>query len=596
MKNQKRPFNGIVFLILLFFGMNSYAADKTWIYHYSVPDKSVRFHDMISVSSGGYLGVGDVWDAETGDTAQNAFMSRIQEDGQVLWSRNFTFPGRWYDELRSVVECGDGGFIATGKALLDGTTEHGSPSLVSAVLILKVDAGGNLVWSKLLKNYANNSSYGHRIKATGDGSYVVAGEKIAYVWNEQYSVYTYVTSGALLTKIDADGQILFSRSYYGDWLHSWRWKFNDVVQDQEGACYAVGYASVEAYSQGIGLGGMLLVKTDSGGNLVWVKKVDSAQGGEPAFATDDGERILILDNALYVTGITGGTFTLGKYSLSGAHLWTKQYFCNRSYDTAIGDITDFIHSGDGNFFILTCCGCKTITKVNPQGDVLWARFVHTWPGMPTSLGLESDKALTVGGWGSKTGFGTIAIAGKYDSLGNACEENSEVTYTVVDFEMLANTVPDNAALWMNISEGIPAFSGPTLAFEKYCGTPGPLVCAPEIRANGQKDPVTTSPGEPVSITIHLDPGDAAGQNADWWIGVITSFAHPFNWLTYVYPAGWQLGINPCFQAPVVSIPSFEVFNMALPVGNYTFFFALDEPDGKAIGPWFGVGLVDVAVR
>ena len=151
MKKRKVLFSSIFFLLLwLFTGLNAYAADATWLYRYTSPaaDNFVWFEDVISVSSGGYLAAGRVVDSETGDTAYDVFLTRLNQNGQVIWSKNFSFPGSWHDELHSVVESSDGGFIATGKILLNGTDIYGRSGLVSAVLILKVDANGNLLWNK----------------------------------------------------------------------------------------------------------------------------------------------------------------------------------------------------------------------------------------------------------------------------------------------------------------------------------------------------------------------------------------------------------------------------------------------------------------
>ena len=123
--------------------------------------------------------------------------------------------------------------------------------------------------------------------------------------------------------------------------------------------------------------------------------------------------------------------------------------------------------------------------------------------------------------------------------------------------------------------------------------PSPVL---DIKANGSDGSLTVSSSDQVSIDISLYPGDKAGQNADWWVGVLTSFDPPLDWFTYVYPTGWQSGINLCVQAPLVNLPSFEVFNMALPVGTYTFFFALDDPDGMPVGPWLGLDSVEVTVE
>ena len=94
MKKQKALAIFLTSLFLcLFVSLNCYAADEPWVYKYSAPDNFVRFNDVISVSSGGYLGVGNVWDADTGDTDQNAIISRLDQNGQALWSKNFTFSG-----------------------------------------------------------------------------------------------------------------------------------------------------------------------------------------------------------------------------------------------------------------------------------------------------------------------------------------------------------------------------------------------------------------------------------------------------------------------------------------------------------------------
>jgi len=112
------------------------------------------------------------------------------------------------------------------------------------------------------------------------------------------------------------------------------------------------------------------------------------------------------------------------------------------------------------------------------------------------------------------------------------------------------------------------------------GNPGPVDYL-DIKANGLDGPVTCSHETPVSITISLNPVKYVGFNADWWIAVKTPFAPPGNWYTYVYPTGWQTGVHRCIQTPLFEFSGFEVLKMALPVGAYTFYFAVDPPDGQA---------------
>jgi hypothetical protein len=83
----------------------------------------------------------------------------------------------------------------------------------------------------------------------------------------------------------------------------------------------------------------------------------------------------------------------------------------------------------------------------------------------------------------------------------------------------------------------------------------------------------------------------------WYITGTFPFNVPLDWFTYVYTTGWQAGINLCIQTPLFNLPAFEISNMALPVGNYTFYFALDAPDGTATGPWWGgLNSVEVTVQ
>ena len=125
------------------------------------------------------------------------------------------------------------------------------------------------------------------------------------------------------------------------------------------------------------------------------------------------------------------------------------------------------------------------------------------------------------------------------------------------------------------------------------GSYGPM---PDIRANGKSGPLIVSKETPVSITVSLDPGDQAGENADWWVVAHTPFDAPLNWYSYVYPEGWRPGIYPCVQTPLFQVaPFFEVLNTTLPPGHYTFHFAVDEnADGIVDETW--VDSVEVRVE
>ncbi len=107
---------------------------------------------------------------------------------------------------------------------------------------------------------------------------------------------------------------------------------------------------------------------------------------------------------------------------------------------------------------------------------------------------------------------------------------------------------------------------------------------PVIKANGKdSSSVTESSTSPISINLSLDAGDGSGKLDDWWIVVST----PWGYFSWVDPTGWTSGIVMTGQKPLTDISSLVIFNGQLPVGDYTFYFGVDEnPDGRLDPPFY----------
>ena len=96
---------------------------------------------------------------------------------------------------------------------------------------------------------------------------------------------------------------------------------------------------------------------------------------------------------------------------------------------------------------------------------------------------------------------------------------------------------------------------------------------PDIEVNGTDGPIT--PTGNLSLTVALDNGSHPGENADWWVAVVSPVG--LYWFTL---DGWIRSDTPIsvYGGPLKNLPPYTIFEMGistLPVGTYTFYFGVD---------------------
>lgn len=158
--------------------------------------------------------------------AYSIVVLRVDKDGNTLW-RKIINQNSGNNGGYGIANTADGGFIITGYTNRYGTETPGG-SYQDAYL-LKLDAAGNLVWTK---TYGNKNAYdeGSSVIQTSDGGYAVCGRFI-----DQGTFYAY------LLKTDPVGNPEFIRTY-GDTLHA-SWAFA-VRQLSDGGYALVGSTTV----------------------------------------------------------------------------------------------------------------------------------------------------------------------------------------------------------------------------------------------------------------------------------------------------------------------------------------------------------------
>ena len=99
---------------------------------------------------------------------------------------------------------------------------------------------------------------------------------------------------------------------------------------------------------------------------------------------------------------------------------------------------------------------------------------------------------------------------------------------------------------------------------------------PDVKASSSDGPTTLGIGDTLLVNVSLVAGSNLGVNCDWWVAVNTPFAPPDDWFHYDLSSGWTPGLSFTYQGPLFDLSPFEALNMSgLPVGTYTFYFAVD---------------------
>ncbi|MDH3975168.1 MAG: hypothetical protein OEV42_12880 [Deltaproteobacteria bacterium] len=105
----------------------------------------------------------------------------------------------------------------------------------------------------------------------------------------------------------------------------------------------------------------------------------------------------------------------------------------------------------------------------------------------------------------------------------------------------------------------------------------------DIKANASDGPLVLNSGDPLSLTVSLDPVAAAGYDVDWWVYAISPGMGTY-W--YQIGSGWAPSVTPvpAYQGPLAAITDRNVLNSStLPADDYTFYFEVDKRNGVKEG-------------
>jgi plastocyanin len=165
-------------------------------------------NSVVQTSDGGYAIVGGVSSIFTG--SQETWMAKLTAFGDLAWTYGTNENATW----SSVIQTIDDGFVIVGAS-----------DWFDSVLLTKMNASGNVEWSKTYGG--SGTEYGRRVIETVQGKYTVLGNTFSFGAGN---------SDAWLFKIDESGNMIWNQTYGGIEIDN----AMDMVRDSDGGYVLAG--------------------------------------------------------------------------------------------------------------------------------------------------------------------------------------------------------------------------------------------------------------------------------------------------------------------------------------------------------------------
>jgi hypothetical protein len=151
-------------------------------------------NSLIQTSDGGYAIAGTTFSFGAGEA--DVYVVKLDANGNLQWTK--TIGGPDDDEGNSLIQTSDGGYAIAGYTKSFGAGEAGD------VYVVKLDANGNLQWTKTIGGPKDDG--GNSLIQTSDGGYAIAGYTKSFGAGD-WDVY--------VVKLDANGNLQWTKTIGG---------------------------------------------------------------------------------------------------------------------------------------------------------------------------------------------------------------------------------------------------------------------------------------------------------------------------------------------------------------------------------------------
>jgi len=334
--------------------------------------------NLLEAPDGGYVTVGNTKSCT--QTVADLCIFKTDKSGNLQWAKSYGDNGTGNVNIAST----ENGYIIAGTVQVPGNGND--------ILVTRTDTVGNVLWKKTFGG--THDDYGNAIYRMKNGEYVVLGYTLNYGaggWD------------AFAMRITGNGDVVWFKTYGTNATDL----VNRLVEESDGSLVMTGTTYIS------GTHNMMLLKTDSGGNLLWAKQYDYTgdESGYGIARASNGDYLIV--TCAYTNSINANVL-LYRTTPEGVFRWAKLYrdshFPGKTYFAGF----DVAALPDGNILLtgewagaLQESQCDGLfLKVDSVGSILSGK---TFGGSGTDffrkILLTSDGGYLLGGKTNSQGNG-----------------------------------------------------------------------------------------------------------------------------------------------------------------------------------------------
>ncbi len=315
--------------------------------------------------------------------------------------------------------------LSTGGALMTGYTTKGTLS-TKEVLLIKIDAFGDTVWTRAYGTNSTASAIGTKCIELASGQYVITGQ---------------IDNRILLLKTDTNGFLVWQKKIKAYGVNDYGY---DLIENSRGEIIIGGKTSTR-----IGNTRGYIVMTDSLGRGIWHETYGRGNDYATALSIDKNDGFISVGYGRHSRySLAGNNGLVVKYSSSKNLEWAFLLGSNSSEN-----LNDVITAKDGSFITVGYYGAAgggdgLMTKISNSGQVLWSK---------TYGGSNKESLMSV----KQTANGGYIAVGTTASFGNGLQDiyavRTDAKGDTIWTKAYGGSTNDGGAggstdLWISVSE------------------------------------------------------------------------------------------------------------------------------------------------